>query len=56
VAGDLIVIGSRGRRAVASIVLGFVSAEVVDRAPGPVLVARGSKRRQPIGQTSSVTC
>ena len=37
---DLIVIGSRGRGGVASMILGSVSAEVVDRAPCPVLVAR----------------
>ena len=38
---DLVVLGSRGRRAVAAALLGSVSAEVVDRAPCPVLVARG---------------
>ena len=38
---DLVVMGSRGRRRVASALLGSVSAEVVDRAPCPVLVARG---------------
>lgn len=38
---DLIVIGSRGRGGVAAMILGSVSAEVVDRAPCPVLVARG---------------
>ncbi|HAF09110.1 MAG TPA: universal stress protein [Candidatus Limnocylindria bacterium] len=38
---DLIVIGSRGRGGVASMILGSVSAEVIDRAPCPVLVARG---------------
>lgn len=37
---DLIVVGSRGRGAVASSVLGSVSAEVIDRAACPVLVAR----------------
>lgn len=37
---DLIVIGSRGRGGVATMILGSVSAEVVDRAPCPVLVAR----------------
>ncbi len=38
---DLVVMGSRGRRRVAATLLGSVSAEVVDRAPCPVLVARG---------------
>ena len=38
---DLVVVGSRGRRRVAATLLGSVSAEVVDRAPCPVLVARG---------------
>lgn len=38
---DLVVVGSRGRRRVAAMLLGSVSAEVVDRAPCPVLVARG---------------
>ena len=38
---DLVVIGSRGHGTIASMVLGSVSAEVVDHAPAPVLVARG---------------
>ena len=37
---DLIVMGSRGRGAVASALLGSVSAEVIDRAAAPVLIAR----------------
>lgn len=37
---DLIVIGSRGRGGIATGVLGSVSAEVIDRASCPVLVAR----------------
>lgn len=39
-AADLIVLGSRGRGALGSALLGSVSAEVVDHAPCPVLVAR----------------
>lgn len=37
---DLIVVGNRGRGPVASVVLGSVSAYLVDHAPCPVLVAR----------------
>ena len=37
---DLIVIGARGRGRFSTAVLGSVSAEVVDHAPCPVLVAR----------------
>ncbi len=37
---DLIVIGSRGRGPLETMLLGSVAAEVVDRAPCPVLVAR----------------
>lgn len=37
---DLIIMGSRGRGPVRSALLGSVSAEVVDRAPCPVLIAR----------------
>lgn len=40
---DLIVLGSRGLGPLKSTVLGSVAAEVVDHAPCPVLVARGSK-------------
>jgi nucleotide-binding universal stress UspA family protein len=37
---DIVVVGSRGHGAIASLVLGSVSGEVVDHAPCPVLVAR----------------
>lgn len=37
---DLVVIGSRGHGAIATLLLGSVSSEVVDHAPCPVLVAR----------------
>lgn len=39
-AADLIVAGSRGHGPIASLVLGSVSAELVDHAPVPVLVVR----------------
>jgi nucleotide-binding universal stress UspA family protein len=43
---DLVIAGSRGHGRVATLVLGSVSAELVDRAPCPVLVARtGPVRR-----------
>jgi nucleotide-binding universal stress UspA family protein len=40
---DLVVVGSRGHGTIESMVLGSVSAEVVDHAPAPVLVARGPR-------------
>jgi nucleotide-binding universal stress UspA family protein len=39
---DLVIVGSRGHGTIESMLLGSVSAEVVDHAPAPVLVARGS--------------
>jgi nucleotide-binding universal stress UspA family protein len=43
---DLIILGSRGHGTIESMVLGSVSAEVVDHAPCPVLVARGGATRR----------
>jgi nucleotide-binding universal stress UspA family protein len=42
-AADLVVVGSRGRGQLATMVLGSVAAEVIDHAPCPVLVARSAK-------------
>jgi nucleotide-binding universal stress UspA family protein len=39
----LIVVGSRGHGTIESMVLGSVSAELVDHAPAPVLVVRGRR-------------
>lgn len=38
---DLIVVGSRGHGTIESMLLGSVSAEVIDHSPVPVVVARG---------------
>ena len=43
-AADLIVVGHRGHGTIETMVLGSVSAEVVDHAPCPVLVARSAER------------
>ena len=39
---DLVVVGSRGHGTIATMVLGSTAAEIVDHAPCPVLVSRGS--------------
>lgn len=40
---DLIIVGSRGHSPIATMLLGSVSAEVIDHAPCPVLVTRGTR-------------
>lgn len=51
---DLLVVGSRGRGGLATNILGSVSAEVVDRAPCPVLIARsGSLSRIVLAEDGS---
>lgn len=40
---DLVVVGSRGHGTIESMLLGSVSAEVVDHAPAPVLVTRSPR-------------
>jgi nucleotide-binding universal stress UspA family protein len=40
---DLVVVGSRGHGMIESMLLGSVSAEVIDHASAPVLVARGRR-------------
>jgi nucleotide-binding universal stress UspA family protein len=42
-AADMIVMGSRGHGAISSMVLGSVSAEVIDQVDRPVLIARGDR-------------
>jgi nucleotide-binding universal stress UspA family protein len=39
-AADVVMVGSRGHGTISTLILGSVSAEVVDHAPSPVLVAR----------------
>jgi len=39
---DLVVVGSRGHGTIATMLLGSTASEIVDHAPCPVLVARGS--------------
>jgi nucleotide-binding universal stress UspA family protein len=45
---DVIVMGSRGHGTIATMLLGSVTAEVVDHGPCPVLVARGARLQRVI--------
>jgi nucleotide-binding universal stress UspA family protein len=53
---DVVVVGSRGHGTIESMLLGSVSAEVVDRAPAPVLVARGSRIERIVLAWDGSTC
>ena len=55
-AADLIVLGSRGHGPIASMLLGSVSAEVVERAGCSVLVARGSRASRLLVATDGSPC
>jgi nucleotide-binding universal stress UspA family protein len=48
---DLVIVGSRGHGAIATLLLGSVSSEVVDHAPCPVLVARRGTLSQAVFAT-----
>jgi nucleotide-binding universal stress UspA family protein len=53
---DLVVVGSRGHGTIESMLLGSVSAEVVDHAPAPVLVARGNQTRRVVLAWDGSSC
>jgi nucleotide-binding universal stress UspA family protein len=53
---DLIAVGHRGLGTIETMLLGSVSAEVVDHAPCPVLVARRPEVRSVIFATDGSTC
>lgn len=52
---DLVVLGNRGRGPIRSALLGSVSAEVVDRAPCPVLIARRDRISSVVFGTDGAT-
>jgi nucleotide-binding universal stress UspA family protein len=53
---DLVIVGSRGHGSIASLVLGSISAEVLEHAPCPVLVARsGTVRRLVVAADDSTS-
>ncbi len=56
IGADLIVLGSRGHGPIASMLLGSVSAEVVDRTSCSVLVARGSSVTRLLVATDGSPC
>jgi nucleotide-binding universal stress UspA family protein len=49
---ELIVVGSRGHGAIASAMIGSVSRGVLHEARRPVLVVRGTRRREPLKAVS----
>jgi nucleotide-binding universal stress UspA family protein len=55
-AADLLVVGSRGHGAIASMLLGSVSAEVADQARCAVLVARGPRVSRLLVATDGSEC
>lgn len=52
---DLVIVGSRGHGPIASLLLGSVSAEVVDHVPCPVFVARRSSLKRVVFGTDGST-
>lgn len=53
---DLVIVGSRGHGTIESMLVGSVSAEIVDHAPAPVLVARGDQMTRIVLAWDGSTC